>query len=163
MRETLQCLQYYSPLLPQAGSPHLAGSYHRAMAALSSVQGQTRVTSEPQNVRQRQTKSLIVARWYPSVVCGNCDLWFSAGSPLCVDFEGCPENLPGSEITQWWGLQVSGASQGSLTLTSVIDVIIKIFINNTTEHTWLIKAHLPSSQLWLRWLRFGWTRVCLCC
>ena len=56
--------------------------------------------------------------------------------------------------TQWWGLQVSGASQGSLAstrpvkdqiLTSVIDVLIKSPINNTTEHT-LYSLKSPLSE-----------------
>ena len=127
---------------PELGLPTWLG----AMATMSTmawpVQGQTRVTSEPRSVKQRQTKSSIVADCWLGLtcfVCVNCDLWVATGSLFWL--RGVPALAQACDhCDQWWVLQLAGAgaSHGSpasthpgqdptLTiLTSVIDVIIKI-------------------------------------
>ena len=64
---------------PELGLPTWLG----AMATGQPVQGQTRVTSEPRSVKQRQTKSSIVGDCWlgpTCFVCVNCDLWVATGS-----------------------------------------------------------------------------------
>ena len=122
---------------PELGLPTWLG----AMATGQPVQGQTRVTSdsEPRSVKQRQTKSSIVGDWWfgpTCFVCVNCDLWVATGSLFWLrGVQHWPRRVT---TDQWWVLQLPGASQGSpasthpgqdptlTTLTSVIDVIIKI-------------------------------------